>query len=87
MIFPRQVALVDADQGRHVVSHCVHRVVGLVAVECPVAFLVGDKLDWRICPTAMSIVTSCQRVLAGPPVGAGDQEFVAVQVDRMARHG
>ena len=38
-------AVVDADHGRHVVAHRVHRVVRLVAVERPVARLVGDELE------------------------------------------
>jgi hypothetical protein len=42
----------------------------------------------RIWPTAMSAVTSYWRVLfgVGPAVGAGDQELVPVQVDRVVGH-
>src|SRR5690606_14330068 len=40
-----QPAVVDADHGRYVVTHGVHRVVALVAVEGSVAFLVRDELD------------------------------------------
>ena len=44
---PRHAAVVDADHRRHVVAHRVHRVVALVAVEGPVALLVGDELELR----------------------------------------
>ena len=75
----------------------------MVGTSWPIAFIVWcDLWQWnaqspssvasnsiaRICPTAMSVVTSGQRDAARRPaaVGAGHLELVAVQVDRMVGH-
>src|SRR6516162_5817109 len=41
----RQIALVDADEVLDVVTHRVHGVMSLVAVECPVAWVVGQHVE------------------------------------------
>src|SRR5450830_1274743 len=84
----RQIALVDADHGRHVVAHSVHGVVRLVAMQRPVAFFGGIELDGAHLAdgdigTDFWPARSRWRPAA---IGTGDDKFVAVQVDGMIGH-
>jgi hypothetical protein len=81
-------AVVHADHGRHVVAHRVHRVVALVAVEGPVALLVGEEVHLPHLPhrdVGRHLVLA-RALRRRPAVGAGDQELVPVQVDRVVGH-
>ena len=44
---PREIAFRNADEVLHVVTHRIHRVVGLVAMKRPVARIVGDESRTR----------------------------------------
>ena len=68
--------------------HGVHRVMALVAVERPVAFLVGQKLDLPHLTDSDILgdfVLSC-RCWRRSTIGAGHQKLVTMQMDRMIRH-
>src|SRR5450830_1292139 len=87
--FPGEVALIDADHGRHVVAHGVHGVVRLVAMQRPVAFFSGVEFDGaHLADGDVGADFGPARSRWRPAtVGAGDDEFMAVQVDRMIGHG
>ena len=78
-----------ADEVLHVVAHGVHGVVRLVAVDRPVAGLVGDELEGAHLPDRhVDRDLRPARALRHPAaVGAGHLEVVAVHVDRMVGHG
>ena len=70
-------------------AHGVHRVMRLVAMDRPVADVLGVELvgphrsDWDVDADLRPA-----RLWADPAaIGAGDLEVVAVHVDRMVRHG
>mmetsp|Transcript_5442 Transcript_5442/g.20833 ORF Transcript_5442/g.20833 Transcript_5442/m.20833 type:complete len:566 (-) Transcript_5442:6566-8263(-) len=82
------LTMVHADHRRHVVPHRVHRVMTLMAVEGPVAFLVGQELD-------LAHLTHGHvggHLVPARPLGCRSairprhEEFVAVQVDRVVGH-
>ncbi len=66
-------------------THGIHRVVGLVAVECPVPWCVGHELD--VARATRVYVDRRFRPLGRrwnpPPVRAGDLEIITVYVDGM----
>ena len=81
--------MIDADQGGHGVPHGVHGVVALVAMQGPVAFLVGHKLQLAHLADRhvhRHLGAACgQR--PGTAIAAGDLELMPVQVDRVVGHG
>ena len=82
-------AVIDADHGRDVVSHRVHDVVRLVAMERPVAGVVGDELErahLRRPPCRRSSRASARAFGTQPPSVHGHLEVVAVNVDRVVGH-
>ena len=86
--FLGDLALVDTDHRRYIVPHRIHRVVPLVAMECPVARLRRIELDGAHLPDGNVCrhfrPACCRRYPAA--IGAGHFEFVAVQMDRMIGH-
>ncbi len=83
-----KVALVDADEVFHVMAHGVHGVVGLVAMERPIAGRVGHHVEGAYC--ANGNIYRCLRPLRAfrhpAAVGTGHREAVTMQMDRMMIH-
>lgn len=79
---------IDADHIGNVMVHSVHRVVGLMTMQRPIARSIGDKLDVDSVANG-NIDRGCE-VLGGfwtPPSSiGGDSECIAVEVDWMAVH-
>ncbi|OMP13455.1 hypothetical protein COLO4_01653 [Corchorus olitorius] len=75
--------------GRHVVPHGVHRVVRLVAVEGPVAGVVGNELDGaHLAHGNVGRHLRPARAWLDPAaIGARHFERMAVQMHRVVRHG
>ena len=85
----RDAAMIDADHGRDVVAHGVHGVVRFVTVKCPVAGLTGVELDRpHLAHRDIGGHFGPSRSRRGPAaIGACDDEFMAVQVNRVIGHG
>ena len=87
--FLGEAGLIDADHVGDVVTHGVHGVVGFVAVESPIAGVVGDELN--VAGGSDGDVDGVFRPARGggdgSAVGAGDLEHVTVEVDGVVVHG
>ena len=80
---------VDAKEVRQVVTHLVHHVVRLVAVERPVARVIRGELDVarRSRRHVHRGLRPPGRLRNRPGVGSGDVEGMPVNVDRVRVHG
>ena len=70
-------------------THCVHGVVALVAVECPVTFFVREELDLAHLAHGHVGGHFIETGALGcrTTIRAGDQKLVTVQVHRVVGHG
>ncbi len=84
-----EVVLLHADHRRHAVAHGIHGVVRFVAVEGPVARVVGDELDGAHLPHGnVHRHFGPARALGDPAaIGADHFEHMAVQVNGVVGHG
>jgi len=85
----RYIALVYADEVLDVVAHSVHGVVRFMAVERPVARIVGEHVEGpNRADRDVDGALRPLRALGHPAaVRAGHCEMMAVQMNRMVRHG
>ena len=81
--------MINANHRGYVVTHGIHGVMAFVAMKCPVAFLVGEKVE-------LAHLAHCDiggdlwpaRALRNrPAVCSGDHELMAVNVNGMVGHG
>ncbi len=84
-----RVTLPHADEVLHLMSHGVHGVMRLVAMEGPVSRRVGDEFDgadraYRHVDRRLRPLRALRHPAA---VGAADREMMAVQMDRVVGHG
>ena len=86
---PGHVTVVHPHQGRHIVAHGVHGVMALVAMQGPVALLVGDKLQLAHLPHRHigSHLRPARAHRGRPAIGAGHLELVAMHMNRVVGHG
>jgi len=80
--------VVHANQGGDVVAHGIHRVVALVAVECPVPLFIGKKLNLAHLPhgNVRGDFIQTGALGGGPPICAGHEKLVSMQMNRVVGH-
>src|SRR5574343_795089 len=80
--------MINSDERGHVVANGIHGVVALVAVEGPVAFLVGEKFDLpHLADRDIGgDLVPASALGSWPAICASDEKLVPVQVDRVVGH-
>ncbi len=80
--------MINTDERGHIVTHGIHGVVTLVAMEGPVAFLVGEKFDLpHLADRDIGgDLVPASALGSWPAICASDEKLVPVQVDRVVGH-
>ena len=82
-------SMINTNHGWHIVPHRIHGVMSLVAVKCPIAFFVCQKLDLpHLAHRNIGGDLGPARSLGGwPAIGAAHDKLMTVQMNGMIGHG